>query len=565
VTNPLRALVLVGTDVHPFTRLMDWIVRLDAMAPGRVEWTIQYGSSPAPDLPGAAPFLDRATVEAALARADIVICHGGPATIAESRRARHRPLVVPRDPARNEHIDDHQQRFARRLARDGLVVLCETGTALVNAFAVALADPAYYRLEVAELAQAVEVSAQRVGDIADALAARVHGVPTTRLRRHNLRASAAGIVLSGGVTATSSDAPASARPPAQRRPVDEHLPAERRSAPAGRPESGPRHAAADDDRPVRVLYIGGWGRSGSTLLERLVAEMPEFAGAGEITHLWHRGLIDGERCGCGTPFHECPFWSKVGWTAFGGWHEVDADDVLALRHAVDRTRFVPRLALPTRLTRDRRQLGRYGELHRHLYSVIAAVAAADIVVDSSKHASLAFTLRHDPGIDLRVIHLVRDPRGVAYSWAKTIRRPEATDDGATMPRYSFLKSALWWTLNNAMFHVLRLVQPGRVLLMRYEDVVADPAAALARIRTFVGLPSAEPAFLRTAGGTHLVDFETIHSVAGNPMRFATGSVALQGDDAWRTGLPPGARRLISLLTAPLRWRYRYIGRRRAAS
>src|ERR1044071_6434693 len=110
-----------------------------------------------------------------------------------------------------------------------------------------------------------------------------------------------------------------------------------------------------DDTPadIRVLYIGGWGRSGSTLTERLLGEMPDVVGAGEVTHLWVRGLLENQSCACGQPFADCPFWTTVGKTAFDGWDKLDVDGVVALKHRVDRTRFVGRLSLPTFLTRRR--------------------------------------------------------------------------------------------------------------------------------------------------------------------------------------------------------------------
>ena len=64
----------------------------------------------------------------------------------------------------------------------------------------------------------------------------------------------------------------------------------------------------------KVLYIGGFGRSGSTLVERILGQLPGFCSAGEIVFLWQRGLIDGQLCGCGVPVPECEFWSRVGKT-----------------------------------------------------------------------------------------------------------------------------------------------------------------------------------------------------------------------------------------------------------
>src|SRR5438105_268964 len=86
----------------------------------------------------------------------------------------------------------------------------------------------------------------------------------------------------------------------------------------------------------RSADIGGFGRSGSTLVERILGQLPGFCSAGEIVFLWQRGLIDGQLCGCGAPVPECDFWARVGKSAYGGWDQIDAHEMLALQKRVDR-------------------------------------------------------------------------------------------------------------------------------------------------------------------------------------------------------------------------------------
>ena len=68
-----------------------------------------------------------------------------------------------------------------------------------------------------------------------------------------------------------------------------------------------------------LVYVGGSARSGSTLLESLLARIPGFCSVGELVFIWERGLKRNDRCGCGARFHDCAFWAQVGEVGFGGW------------------------------------------------------------------------------------------------------------------------------------------------------------------------------------------------------------------------------------------------------
>lgn len=308
------------------------------------------------------------------------------------------------------------------------------------------------------------------------------------------------------------------------------------------------------DRPT-VLYLGGAGRSGSTLLERLLGAVPGVANLGEVVHLPTRALVGGETCGCGEPLAACPFWGPVGIEAFGGWDRVDGAAWQALQHRVDRNRHLPSLAVPAS-ARFRRDLAEHADKLDRLYRATAAVSGASVLVDSSKHASTAFALRHQRAVDVVVVHLVRDPRGVAYSWTREVARPEA-GDGALMPTYTPASAAGWWDAFNAMLTVLRATGTP-VTRLRYEDLLADPADALARLLgpTGLALDAGWDDFLTPDGAT----LGPSHSIAGNPMRFSTGTIPLRRDEAWRTALPRRDRRVVTALTWPFLAAYGYMAR-----
>ncbi len=296
-------------------------------------------------------------------------------------------------------------------------------------------------------------------------------------------------------------------------------------------------------RPM-VVFIGGFGRSGSTLLERLLGQLDGVVTLGEVVHLWHRGIQDDDLCGCGSPFSSCPFWSDVGQVAFGGWGRIDVERVSWLAARVDRLRHTPQLAAASSRS-FAAAADEYASYYERLYRAAAEVSGARVLVDSSKHASTALALRRAGGFDLRALHIVRDPRGVAYSWAKEISRPE-TGDQRLMPRYSASRSTALWMAQNVAFSTLQ--RQGEFARMRYEDLVADPAATVTRAWRTLGLPG--DGRLQSDDGATFV-LGPSHSVAGNPMRFRSGPIEVRGDDAWRREMPAASRRVVTAVGMPL--------------
>jgi hypothetical protein len=308
---------------------------------------------------------------------------------------------------------------------------------------------------------------------------------------------------------------------------------------------------------TRVLYVGGFGRSGSTLLDRVLAQVGGCVAVGELVHLVQRGLIDDERCGCGTPFSACPFWSEVGAAAFGptGWASVDAEGIRRQQAALDRNRRIAAMALP-RWGRRSDESAELGGWFGRVYAAVADVSGASVVVDSSKHASTAFLLRRAPGVDLRVVHLVRDSRGVAYSWAKRVERPEVTGAPTEMPRYGAGRAAAKWLSYNSLFHLLA-ASGVPTLPLRYEQLVADPRTALQSVLELAGLDATAEAFGFVDPIGPAVELAPSHSVAGNPMRFRSGRLGLVLDEEWRERMPAGSRSVVTAITAPLLTSYGY--------
>jgi hypothetical protein len=307
---------------------------------------------------------------------------------------------------------------------------------------------------------------------------------------------------------------------------------------------------------VKVLYIVGVGRSGSTLLERVLGAVPGSVNAGELNAVFSRVATQDQRCGCGEPFSTCPFWQAVGERAFGGWAEV-TKRMTELQPRVIRQRFVPRLASGLTGAAYRRELDEYLDAHQRLYRAISQVSGAEVVVDASKSTAQLFALRRIEGLDLRVLNLVRDSRGVASSWSKSgIRKPQSRDGDTMMGTYAPHRLAVLWAALQLESAVLGAAAPYSARV-RYEDLVARPRETVEQALVSVGLAPAAGALDHV--GTHSVTLGASHGVAGSRTRFTSGRIDLRLDDAWRSTLPPGARRLVTAVTLPQLVGYGYIG------
>src|SRR4051794_13615965 len=289
----------------------------------------------------------------------------------------------------------------------------------------------------------------------------------------------------------------------------------------------------------------------------MLGAVPGSVNTGEVNAIFSRVANQDQRCGCGEPFSACPFWSSVGEAAFGGWSAVTGR-VSGLQPRLVRQRHVPRMLSGVMPATYRDELAEYLDIHHRLYRAIAEVSGAEVVVDASKSTAQLFALRRTPGLDLRVVNLVRDSRGVANSWNKSgIVKPQS-QDGDLMGTYAPHRLAVLWATLQLECSVLRAAAPysSRV---RYEDLVTAPRTTVERALREVGLPPAPEALAHIGEGS--VELAPSHGVAGSRTRFTTGRIDLHVDNAWRSSLPSGARRVVTAVTLPQLVGYGYVGRR----
>jgi hypothetical protein len=296
-----------------------------------------------------------------------------------------------------------------------------------------------------------------------------------------------------------------------------------------------------------VLYIAGSGRSGSTLLERVLGAIPGHVNVGELIDLPRRVAVEDEICGCGRPFSQCPFWTAVGQRAYGGWDTATLQRLHSAQHQVARQRYLPQLLLSRRSSAYAQQLENYATEYSRLVSAVAAQADAQYVVDASKWPVIAWALFRG-GVDVRVVHLVRDVRGVAHSLSRDdIERPHTTSGRDVMfhnPPAS--GSARWLATQTEMDLAASRGVP--VSRLAYTDFVRDPAAALRHALEQLDVWIPRGGLAHIDGTT--VDLGPSHGLSGNPSRFRTGAMELRPDDRWRTQMRTFDRAVATTIGLP---------------
>lgn len=303
---------------------------------------------------------------------------------------------------------------------------------------------------------------------------------------------------------------------------------------------------------VTIVYLGGFGRSGSTLVERMLGAATSWVNIGELVDLARSVAPADELCGCGQPFSACPFWTAVGRSAFGGWSPEVLDRLAAGQRAAARQRHLPGLlagrAPSASLTRLRADYGR-------IYSAVAEVSGARVVVDASKGPALGLALAGAPDVDLRVLNVVRDPRAVAWSWQRHVERPHTTAGSEEMWRIPAHRSAAQWSALQLEMTAIATLGGVRSARLRYEDFVTDPVAALVEATGALGVPLGAGDLPAVEAGRTVLG--PSHGLSGNPSRFRSGSVELRRDDRWATQMPPRDRAVVTSLTLPLLKAYGY--------
>lgn len=303
-----------------------------------------------------------------------------------------------------------------------------------------------------------------------------------------------------------------------------------------------------DPEPLRLVYIAGTGRAGSTLLELLLHAHPRMASCGEL-QVWPREITvgRGQPCGCGVAVTECPFWSELrarvdplvqpeprihhfrkGWR---GGHPY-RPELLARLLARDGASSPPSEAERTYAENNARVLEAYAALWGERHG-----RRPRWLIDSSKDPYRLWWLLRSPRLRVSTVHLVRDPRGYVRSAVGVGRRPLGR---RARLRGIVTQAAVWALTHHLVEEVLRRhAAPSDWCVVAYEDLAREPEVVLRKVCATLGCDFEPSMVSRFREGP-------LHTISGNRMRFERRGIAL--DESWREALTPRERAIVRAIS-----------------
>lgn len=302
------------------------------------------------------------------------------------------------------------------------------------------------------------------------------------------------------------------------------------------------------DQKLKVLYLAGSGRSGSTLIEIILGQVPGCCPVGEVRDVWDYGLRDNRPCGCGMPVRDCPTWKKV-FTKMESKGSFDPEKMTYWRERYARTKRLVPIFLKGKRYAKGKNVEEYLRVTENMYHALANTTNSNVIIDSSKWPAYGFLLSNIKSIDLYILHLVRDPRACAFSWK---RKKEIYPE-----KYLAIQSPLfttsYWAVWNPAIRSLFCDKTDRYMFMRYEDFVQAPRTKIGEVLKFIGVDETSNPFV----SEDRVPVSPTHTIEGNVTRFQSGEIQVRADSEWQDKMPWGSKALVTAMTWPMLIRYGY--------
>ena len=217
----------------------------------------------------------------------------------------------------------------------------------------------------------------------------------------------------------------------------------------------------------KLVYIMGAGRSGTTALATFLGNNQEIQNIGEMHHFF-KYLDENKKCSCNEKLHACKFWkNKINY--------LSKDSYASNRKLSERIESHSSIIKHFFNSFSNNDYTKYQDLHISILDSIFLNTQKSILIDSSKYIGRALAINKLNNIDLKIIYVVRDVRGVISSFSKKVQTPKSS-----------ISSLLYYLLVNSMAEfVSNFVFKNKIIKVRYEDLMEQPIQTFEKIESFL--------------------------------------------------------------------------------
>jgi len=282
----------------------------------------------------------------------------------------------------------------------------------------------------------------------------------------------------------------------------------------------------------------GMGRSGGTIIGRILGQMRNSVYIGELRYLWQRGFIEDWLCSCGEKFSKCDFWQSI----IKDINILDKSilEVKKTHDKYDKTSKYFNLII-NKLLKQRKFFGPYCRYVEDVYKSISSKTGKNIIVESSRYPSRAISLSCCDKFEIYVIHLIRDPRGVIYSQQKEEKRNRG--EYKIFP----LKRIFHWIVTTIFSFISQIILTNYVLI-KYENFVDRPEITLKMVLNKFYLQNN---YIKQVNKIKEIDLKKIHVFSANENRSISGKIKIKKDEKWKTEMDKRTYLFTTILTLPL--------------
>lgn len=302
----------------------------------------------------------------------------------------------------------------------------------------------------------------------------------------------------------------------------------------------------------KVVFVAGYGRSGSTLLCAVLGGSDDTVPLGEFNRIFMH-YVQKKKCACEKPLPECQFWGSVIEEFKRRIPDISLEEAASVTEKIESYR---NLFLFRYKSSDLQK--KYDHIWSTIFDIVCKVTKKSVLIDASKSSSMACNriVAISRLIETRQIHLVRDPRSVTSSTLESRRRraeKRGIVENQSMKMVRALRTLLSWLSTNCYVQFIDVLGISKIhVRVSYESLTGQPIACLKELS--IGIDEDLAPIIEKIN--RIETFPAQHIFSGDLQRMYGDYTVKSEKVKWPTMLSRG-QKIACLLAFPLACTYGY--------